>query len=103
MTRKLLLRQTVLRNGERYPLLLDSHGQPSWYPTLYATTQLRNASKASSTISSVLAAIRLLLAWYDVEGIELEKRLARRDFLRIQEVESLCRYMQTKANVSTKH
>lgn len=102
MVGSLSLARTVMRDGERYPVLLNAGGAPCWYPTLYATTQLRNNSKAPSTITSVLAAIRLLLKWCEAESIDLETRLARRDFLAMSEVENLCRYLQSKAAGSEK-
>ena len=91
-----LLTRTVFQDGERYPLLLDTHGVPCWYPTLFVTTQLRNAAKAPNTITSVLSAIRLLLAWSQVDGVDLEARFAKREFLALYEIESLCRHLQAK-------
>jgi len=40
------VRFITFSNGERYPLLLNHEKKPHWYATLYATTQIRNASKA---------------------------------------------------------
>lgn len=66
------IRLITFGNGERYPLLLNSQGKPYWYLTLYATTQIRNASKASNTIIAVLSAIRILLLWsfFNKQNIE---------------------------------
>lgn len=85
-------------DGERYPILLNSKGQPHWYITLYVTTQVRNASKAPNTIAAVLAAIRILFAWADSFGQDLEYRFAQRKFLTDREVESLRHYIQTKSD-----
>jgi len=93
---KYSVRQICFSNGERYPLLFDEHGQPLWFPTLYATTQFRNASKASNTMAAALSAIRVLITWSDFSGINLELRFARRAFLNELEIESLWRHTQTK-------
>ena len=57
------VRFITFSNGERYPLLLNHQKKALWYATLYATTQIRNASKAPNTITAVLAAIRVLFSW----------------------------------------
>jgi integrase len=84
-------------DGERYPLLLDPRGQPHWYATLFATTQIRNASKTPNTIAAVLAAIRILLSWSHVRGQDLEHRFTQKDFLTEHELESIRCYTQIKA------
>lgn len=45
----------VLSGGERVPMLLDNRGLPLFYPTLFATSRLRNGGTAVSTISNKLA------------------------------------------------
>jgi integrase len=85
-------------DGERYPILLNSKGQPHWYPTLYLTTRIRNASKAPNTMAAVLAAMRVLFVWADSFGQDLEYRFAQRQFLTDREIESLRYYIQTKAD-----
>lgn len=92
----LKLVRTVFQDGERYPLLVTNQGIPLWYPTLYVTSQLRNASKAPNTITANLAVIRQLLTWCHEEGINLEKRFMLREFLSSQEIESMCRFLKTK-------
>src|SRR5450830_1358988 len=93
---KYSVRQISFSNGERYPLLFDEYGQPLWFPTLFATTHFRNASKASNTMTAALSAIRVLITWSDFSGINLELRFARRAFLNELEIESLWRHTQTK-------
>ena len=85
-------------DGERYPLLMGGHGLPLWYPTLFATTQVRNASKAPNTMVAVLSAIRVLMAWTQLHEVDVEARFSKRLFLNEQEVESLCRFAQTKSS-----
>lgn len=45
----------VFGDGERVPMLHDGQGVPLFYPTLFATSKLRNAGAAVSTIRSKLA------------------------------------------------
>jgi len=85
-------------NGERYPLLRNADGKPHWYATLYATTQIRNASKAPNTILAVLTAIRILLAWSQEHKLDLEDRFSVKMFLTEQELESLVQYTQMKVD-----
>ena len=40
----------VMPGGERVPMLQDEQGLPLFYPTLFATSQLRNAGAAVNTI-----------------------------------------------------
>lgn len=88
--------------GERYPILLGSNGEPDFYATLFATTQIRNASKAANTIKANLEAIRVLYAWAEENEFELVDRLARRQFLNNQEAESLRLFVQKAKGVPDK-
>lgn len=95
---KCSVRLVTFSDGERYPLLIGGQGLPLWYPTLFITTQVRNASKAPNTMAAVLSALRVLMVWSQSYGVDLESRFANRLFLNEQEVESLCRHAQTKAS-----
>jgi|SRR5579871_1303014 len=97
------VRFITFSDGERYPVLLDNQKQPHWYATLYATTQLRNASKAPNTIAVVLAAIRILYSWCFTRGQDLETRFSERNFLNEQELESIRSYTQIRTNESDKN
>lgn len=103
MEEQFSVRFITFANGERYPLLLDHQGQPHWYATLYATTQIRNASKAPNTIAVVLAAIRVLISWSLSLGQDLEARFSQRNFLTDNELESIRSYTQIKADESDKN
>lgn len=94
MEEKFSIRLTTFSNGERYPLLLNQQGQPHWHATLYATTQIRNASKAPNTIVVVLSAIRILLSWSFSRNQDIESRFSQRNFLNEHELESLRQYTQ---------
>ena len=81
---------TVLSQGERLPVMLDEHGMPCFFPTLFITTQVRNSAKAATTISAYIAAIKRLYAWASRNAIALEPRLSARSYLTDFEIESLC-------------
>ena len=80
---------TYFEGGERCPIMCGANGIPEWYPTLFVTTQYRNASKAPQTAWAALGAIRCLLRWAQREGIDLDARLRRRNFLTMKEREAL--------------
>lgn len=104
MEEKFGIKLITFSNGERYPLLLNQQGQPHWYATLYATTQIRNASKAPNTIVAVLSAIRILLSWFFSRNQDIESRFCQRHFLNEHELESLRQYTQMmKTNESSEH
>lgn len=88
------IKMAKFADGERYSLLLGPDGLPDFFATLFATTQIRNASKAANTIKANLDAIRTLYAWAEENGFGLIDRLARRQFLSNQEIESLRQFVQ---------
>ena len=79
----------VLSGGERVPMLHDEQGLPLFYPTLFATSQLRNAGTAVNTIRNKLANIVVLLRWERQQGRNLTSEFAHGDFLSIADVVSL--------------
>jgi integrase len=85
------VREIPFRSGERYPILLGEDRMPLWYPTLYCTTQRRNASMAASTLLADLQHIRDVLDWLDEQGLDLPARIksGRLDVLTPSEIESL--------------
>src|SRR5262245_55304296 len=87
----------LFRDEERIRILQNERGDLLWNPTLYVTTQLRNASLAPSTTKAALDAIKLLNAWADSRGINLEARLARRQFLSDIEIQLLATFLRTRA------
>jgi len=80
----------VLGGGERLSMLLDESGMPLFFPTLFITTQVRNAGRSASTISAYLSAIKRLYVWARASRIDLEERLSTRAYLTDSELESLC-------------
>lgn len=88
-------------NGEEYPLLVFSEsGVPVWYPTLFATSQVRNKSHSSSHINSYLQAIRLLLEWAESlpTPTNLKLRFTHKEWLLQSEIESLYDYISKRRN-----
>lgn len=79
----------VLSGGERVPMLHDEQGLPLFYPTLFATSQLRNAGAAINTIRNKLADIVVLLRWEKQQRRDLNSEFAQGDFLSIADVVSL--------------
>jgi len=59
---KCSVRLATFSDGERYPLLIDGQGLPLWYPTLFTTTQVRNASKAPNTMAAVASRTHICYA-----------------------------------------
>ncbi len=79
----------VLSGGERVPMLHDEQGLPLFYPTLFATVQLRNAGAAVNTIRNKLADIVVLLRWQQRHGRDLISEFAQGNFLSVADVVSL--------------
>lgn len=88
----------VFPDGERFPMLLDAMGSPNWYSTLFATTQIRNASLAANTIHAALSSVRHLLTWAEQKAIDIEARFASREFLTVGEIEALTAHAQRLAS-----
>ena len=79
-------------------MLVDAMGSPNWYSTLFATTQIRNASQAANTIHAALSAVRHLFVWATQETVDLEERFASRRFLTVGEIESLATNAQRRVS-----
>lgn len=82
----------ILGGGERVPMLHDHLGLPLFYPTLFATTQLRNAGSAVNTIRNKLADIVVLLRWESHQSRNLEMEFERAQFLTLADVVALRDY-----------
>ncbi|MCI4411621.1 MAG: site-specific integrase, partial [Thiotrichales bacterium] len=84
-------------DGERYCLLVDSvTGLPLFYPNLFVTTQIRNASLSFSAMESVLVGVSVLIRFCQHAGIDLDKRFQRKEFLVRHEIEALADFCQLK-------
>ena len=81
--------------GEHYRILVDCEtGMPPLWPTLYITTQVRNAGHSVATMEAALGAIQVLLGYTEAHEINLEERVLKREFLAIHEVDALCDFAQ---------
>lgn len=67
------VRTIRFEDGERYSLLVNESGLPIWSPTLFLTTQFRNAARAPNTTRSAAYAIRRLYLWASAAGQEVEQ------------------------------
>lgn len=102
---QLQVKINVFPSGEEYPLLIDvSNGKPLWYPTLYATTYIRNASKSASAINGNLQAVRLLLLWAQSmpQPIDLKQRFQDKNWLLESERDSILAFMSIRRDKKSK-
>lgn len=79
----------VFGEGERVPMLHDELGLPLFYPTLFATSQLRNAGAAVNTIRNKLADLIVLLRWEQAQSRDLIGEFCSGRFLTVADVVSL--------------
>lgn len=84
-----LLSVHVLGEGERVPMLHDERGLPLFYPTLFATSQLRNAGAAVNSIRNKLADLVVLMRWEQRHERDLISEFRSGRFLTIADVASL--------------
>ncbi|HET7332904.1 site-specific integrase [Dyella sp.] len=82
------------RDGERVPMLLDACGIPLFYPTLFATSQLRNAGAAVNTIKNKLVDIAVLLRWESDQGRNLAEEFSNSRFLTLADISALRDFAQ---------
>ncbi len=89
MKRDLALRQYVAHDGERVSVLVEDDGLPAYYPTLFATSQLRNSSQAAGTIRQKLSALKVLTRWEAAFNVDLVQRFKNKSPLQHRELISL--------------
>lgn len=70
-------------------MLHDDRGLPLFYPTLFATAQLRNAGSAVNTIRNKLADIGVLLWWERLRSRDLIAEFRAGRFLSVADIVSL--------------
>ncbi|WP_198401068.1 tyrosine-type recombinase/integrase [Thiomicrospira microaerophila] len=98
---KISIQSFVMESGERYCLLLEvGSGLPLFYPNLFITTQVRNASLSFASMESALSSISVLLKFCDERQIDLVERLRAGTFFQLNEVDALADYCQF--NLSSK-
>ena len=76
-------------SGERSAFLLDEHGIPLYWPTLYTTVRLRNAGLAVNSIKNALNELRSLLRWEQLQGRDLESEFREGRLLSLADVISI--------------
>ncbi|MBN2866765.1 MAG: site-specific integrase [Thiotrichales bacterium] len=85
----------VMESGERYCLLVESDtGVPLFYPNLFITTQVRNASLSFASMESALSSISVLLKFCNERQIDLVERLRSSTFFQLNEIDALADYCQ---------
>lgn len=94
-SRNYRIKSFMLKNGERYCLLLDKATElPLYYPNLFVTTQVRNKSQSVAAMESALSGINVLLTFCDERGIDLPSRFLKREFLALHELDAFRDYCQ---------
>jgi integrase len=78
--------------GERLSVLLDDDGMPLVYPNLFVTSMYRNDDQASSSCQKALEHISYFYEICDGQDINIEKRLAKGEFLTLEEVKKITYY-----------
>lgn len=73
-------------------MLHDEKGLPLFYPTLFATTHLRNAGAAVNTIRNKLADIAVLLRWERDHGRDVLDELRRGQVITMADIVSIRDY-----------
>ncbi len=84
----------VLASGERALFLLDGQGCPLFYPTLFTTSQLRNAGAPANTIKNKLAHVAVLLRWQEDRKRDLVDDFRCGRFLTVADIASLRDFAQ---------
>ena len=88
------MRRFISSEGERAAVLVDGSGMPLYYPALFATWHLRSRSLAANSIVNALTAIKVLYAWQNDLGIDMESQFSRGELLDEEHVRNLCDFMQ---------
>lgn len=79
----------VLGSGERVLFLRDELGVPLFFPTLFTTSQLRNAGAAANTIRNKLLDIGVLMRWERENGRNVLEEVRNGSYLSVADIASL--------------
>lgn len=85
----LKVKPTLLRGGERFPVVTSESGMPIYYPNIYLVSELRRQNNQFYTLQSAAGAINVLRRWEILSGIEIVDRMTRGSFLEDFELDSL--------------
>lgn len=83
-------------HGERWAMLLDGAGMPTFYPNLFNTCKLRNRRLSTSTQEQFLTAIKILNETCDAQKIDLTERIKQCHFLSTGEIDAISDACRTK-------
>lgn len=96
---QLSVRRFIADSGERFAVLVDHTGMPLFYPNLFVTAKLRNASLAFNTIAQAFTALKVVLAWERYFALDIESRFKRSELLEAHEIHALRDFMQVPLGV----
>ena len=75
-------------------MLVDKHGMPLFYPTLFSTWVLRAGSLAANSITNALNALKVLFVWEAQVGLDLESLLSQGQLLDENQIRDLSDFLQ---------
>lgn len=90
--------ELILKSGERHSLLVDEHGLPDWWSSLWVLEKLRPKGMASNTISTKLRAVLVLYRALPLAQ-DITSRLARGEWLSLSEIDHLIEQMGLPAEL----
>lgn len=94
---KLVIKDFIAQNGERFSQLYDvenmENGLPLFYPTAYTTRQLR-MGKMHNTQKDALRAIKKLYDWADRENLDFDNIFLSKAFLKPHQIASLAQSLR---------
>lgn len=76
----------VFEDGERYPMLIDEHGMPDFWMTLFVTAKLRPGHKASA-IENTMRDILHLRLWEKIENRNLVAEFTNGQIISTDDIE----------------
>lgn len=90
--------EIILNSGEHHSVLIDEHGLPDWWSSLWVIEKLRPQGGAANTIAMKLRAVLLLYrALPQVQ--DLTPRLARGEWISVREIDHLIEQMNSPAEL----
>lgn len=94
---KLKIRNYIEPSGQRNAVIVDATtGLPEFWPTLYASTQLRSRGASQSTLNAQLGAIICLYRWAHLRGLNLEERILSQEGFSRGEIDSLVTLLRSR-------
>ena len=88
---------TVLQGGERLPMVMGNDNIPLLYPNLYVVSMLRKKD-AMNTIKAKCRSIMQMYQWCQENEISIEDRFKTGHILAMQEIESLCIFLNKECS-----